>query len=150
MKLKALLPSILLETLDKEALEIEVTGLSTNSHACQPGDLFIGMPGTRVDGGDFWPSAIAAGAVAALVSPQAAQKHPSQSDAVVIPVADMTAACAQVAAAFYGEPGKKTQFNWGNRDQWQNHHHSFSRVYSPEGPKTHGPVRDPVCPVAGI
>lgn len=107
MKLKALLPSILLETLDKEALEIEVTGLSTNSHGCQPGDLFIGMPGTRVDGGDFWPSAIASGAVAALVSPQAAQKHPPQSDTVVIPVADMTGTCAQVAAAFYGEPGKK-------------------------------------------
>ncbi len=34
--------------------DVEVKGLSTNSHACQAGDLFIGMPGTRVDGGEFW------------------------------------------------------------------------------------------------
>jgi len=31
------------------------------------------MPGTRVDGGEFW-SAIASGAIAALISPKAAQK----------------------------------------------------------------------------
>jgi UDP-N-acetylmuramoyl-L-alanyl-D-glutamate--2,6-diaminopimelate ligase len=59
---------------DHPGLEAEVKGLTTNSHACQPGDLFIGMPGTRVDGGDFWASAIAAGAIAAVVSPQAAEK----------------------------------------------------------------------------
>jgi UDP-N-acetylmuramoyl-L-alanyl-D-glutamate--2,6-diaminopimelate ligase len=59
---------------DHPALEAEVKGLTTNSHACRPGDLFIGMPGTRVDGGDFWASAISAGAIAAVVSPQAAAK----------------------------------------------------------------------------
>ena len=40
------------------ALEAEVKGICTNSHACQPGDLFIGMPGTRVDGGEFWQSTV--------------------------------------------------------------------------------------------
>ena len=34
-------------------LDTEIKGLCTNSHACHPGDLFIGMPGTRVDGGEF-------------------------------------------------------------------------------------------------
>ncbi|MFQ3628795.1 MAG: Mur ligase domain-containing protein, partial [Cyanobacteriota bacterium] len=50
----------LLQTLPEElclpehpALKAEVLGLATNSHACKPGDLFIGMPGTRVDGGEF-------------------------------------------------------------------------------------------------
>lgn len=90
------------------ALESEVKGLATNSLACQPGDLFIGMPGTRVDGGEFWPSAIAAGAVAALVSPGAAERSASDS-ACVIPCSDMTQACAQVAAAFYGYPAQKLQ-----------------------------------------
>ncbi len=28
--------------------DAEVKGLKTNSHACGAGDLFIGMPGTRV------------------------------------------------------------------------------------------------------
>jgi UDP-N-acetylmuramoyl-L-alanyl-D-glutamate--2,6-diaminopimelate ligase len=87
-------------------LELEVTGLSTNSHACKTGDLFLGMPGTRVDGGDFWQSAIASGAIAALVSPQAAQRHPA-TDECVIPVADMSVACAQIACAFYGYPTQK-------------------------------------------
>ena len=40
-------------TLEHPALKLEVTGLTTNSHTAKPGDLFIGMPGTRVDGGDF-------------------------------------------------------------------------------------------------
>ncbi|MBD2055565.1 UDP-N-acetylmuramoyl-L-alanyl-D-glutamate--2,6-diaminopimelate ligase [Oculatella sp. FACHB-28] len=92
------------------ALEAEVKGLATNSHACQPGDLFIGMPGTRVDGGEFWPSAIVTGAIAALVSTSAAQKQPpTDSTACVIPVADMVQACAQIATAFYGYPAQQLQ-----------------------------------------
>ncbi|MBC6423427.1 MAG: hypothetical protein GDA43_19835 [Hormoscilla sp. SP5CHS1] len=74
MKLRELLASIPnLEIPDHEAIDSEVKGLSTNSQTCKPGDLFIGMPGTRVDGGEFWESAIASGACAALISPEAAQ-----------------------------------------------------------------------------
>ncbi|MBD2359134.1 UDP-N-acetylmuramoyl-L-alanyl-D-glutamate--2,6-diaminopimelate ligase [Tolypothrix sp. FACHB-123] len=87
--------------------DVEVQGLKTNSHACGVGDLFIGMPGTRVDGGEFWPSAIASGAVAAVVSPQAVEKNPPNNQAVVISAHDMTQACAQLAGAFYDYPGKK-------------------------------------------
>jgi UDP-N-acetylmuramoyl-L-alanyl-D-glutamate--2,6-diaminopimelate ligase len=87
--------------------DAEVKGLKTNSHACSDGDLFIGMPGTRVDGGEFWPSAIASGAVAAIVSAQAAEKNPPTPEAVVISANDMTQACAQIAAAFYDYPGQK-------------------------------------------
>ncbi|MCY7391400.1 MAG: UDP-N-acetylmuramoyl-L-alanyl-D-glutamate--2,6-diaminopimelate ligase, partial [Leptolyngbyaceae cyanobacterium CAN_BIN12] len=51
MKLRELLAaSGITSTADHPALDDEVKGLSTNSLACQPGDLFIGMPGTRVDG----------------------------------------------------------------------------------------------------
>lgn len=95
------------------ALNAEVKRICTNSHACQPGDLFIGMPGTRVDGGEFWESAIAAGAVAAIISPQAAQKQSPLNKTVqgkipcVIPVASMTQACAQIAAAFYSYPAQQ-------------------------------------------
>lgn len=87
--------------------DAEVRGLKTNSHACGAGDLFIGMPGTRVDGGDFWPSAIASGAVAAIISAEAIQKNPPSSEAVVISTNNMTKACAQVAAAFYNYPSQK-------------------------------------------
>ena len=129
MKLRALLaavPSISLEG-EHPALDAEVTGLSTNSHACQPGDLFLGMPGTRVDGGDFWQSAIANGAVAAVISTQAAQKTPPQPPLAkggleevpplskegleeapcVIPTRDMAEVCGLIATAFYGNPASK-------------------------------------------
>ena len=96
-------------TANHAALSQPIKRLCTNSQACQPGDLFIGMSGTRVDGGDFWPGAIAAGAIAALVSPEAFKnrapaKH--NPDALVIPLPDMAIACAEVASIFYNAPTK--------------------------------------------
>uniref|UniRef100_B8HUW1 UDP-N-acetylmuramoyl-L-alanyl-D-glutamate--2,6-diaminopimelate ligase n=1 Tax=Cyanothece sp. (strain PCC 7425 / ATCC 29141) TaxID=395961 RepID=B8HUW1_CYAP4 len=87
------------------ALDREITSLSTNSWACQPGSLFIGMPGTRVDGGNFWASAISAGAVAALVS--AAVPLPDPAEACVIPVQDVSRACGAIAAALYNYPTQR-------------------------------------------
>jgi UDP-N-acetylmuramoyl-L-alanyl-D-glutamate--2,6-diaminopimelate ligase len=87
------------------ALAAEIKGLSTNSWDCQPGDLFLGMPGTRVDGGSFWPSALEAGAVAALVSTQV--ERPTSGDALVIPITDMNEACAAIATTFFGYPTRK-------------------------------------------
>ena len=88
-------------------LELEVTGLKTNSHACIPGDLFIGMPGTRVDGGEFWQGAIASGAIGAVVSPAAAAVHPPTENVIV--AADMVAACAALASNFYDRPAHTLQ-----------------------------------------
>lgn len=88
------------------ALDREVMQLSTNSWDCQPGTLFIGMPGTRVDGGNFWPSAIAAGAIAAIVSPQA--KQPDSDDpSLIIPVEQIEQVCGQLATIFYDYPAQK-------------------------------------------
>jgi UDP-N-acetylmuramoyl-L-alanyl-D-glutamate--2,6-diaminopimelate ligase len=89
--------------------EQEVTGLKTNSHACEPGDVFIGMPGTRVDGGEFWQSAIAKGALAAIISPEAAAKTQVTSpvNPSVIVSEDMIASCATIAAAFWSYPAHK-------------------------------------------
>lgn len=109
MKLRELLATVegITQLPSHPALALEVKGLTTNSHACQPGDLFIGMPGTRVDGGEFWQSAIQAGAIAALISPQAAQLTAPISGACIIVAANMTQACAQVATAFYDYPTQK-------------------------------------------
>jgi UDP-N-acetylmuramoyl-L-alanyl-D-glutamate--2,6-diaminopimelate ligase len=85
-------------------LDLEITGLKTNSHACTAGDLFIGMPGTRVDGGEFWQGALAAGAIAAVISPTAAAVHPPTADSCVIVTADMVVACAAIASTFYDRP----------------------------------------------
>ncbi|PSB25307.1 UDP-N-acetylmuramoyl-L-alanyl-D-glutamate--2,6-diaminopimelate ligase [Stenomitos frigidus] len=120
MKLRELLTIVpsLTPLSDHPALDAEVKGLATNSHACQPGDLFLGMPGTRVDGGDFWAGAIAAGAIAAIVSPQAARKATNEKSPLptphsplptpcIIPANDMVQVSAQLAAAFYGNPAQQ-------------------------------------------
>ena len=94
------------------ALLQPINRLCTNSQACQVGDLFIGMPGTRVDGGEFWPGAIAAGAIAAFVSPSAYENlapATSNSEALVIPFPDMALVCAEVAAIFYDAPAQAMQ-----------------------------------------
>ncbi len=109
IKLRELLAKVksVLQAPEHPALEAEVKGIRTNSHACQPGDLFIGMPGTRVDGGEFWQSAIDRGAIAALVTPQAAEKYPPTADVCLIQFPDMIEACAEVAAAFYDYPAQQ-------------------------------------------
>lgn len=114
MKLRELLAIVpnIASLPDHPALEAEVKGLATNSHTCQPGDLFIGMPGTRVDGGDFWAGAIAAGAIAAVVSPSAAQKAAIEQASriptpCIISATDMVQVSAQLAAAFYGNPAQQ-------------------------------------------
>ncbi len=88
------------------ALEANVTGISTNSQSCQPGDLFLGIPGSRVDGGEFWPGAIARGAIAALISPAAFSTVTPRGEAV-FSSGDMVQACAQITARFYGYPATK-------------------------------------------
>ena len=129
MKLRELLAAVPSISFDAKhpALDAEVKGLSTNSHACKSGDLFLGMPGTRVDGGDFWQSAIESGALAAIISTQAAEKIPPQPPQAlggleevpsprslgleevpcVIAAADMAQVCGQIATAFYGNPASK-------------------------------------------
>ena len=108
MKLRELLAKVAtIETAtEHQALEKEVTRLCTNSQTCQEGDLFIGMPGTKVDGGEFWQSAIQAGAIAALVTPEAATKLPPQ-DQCLIKTQNMIAACGELAAAFHDYPASK-------------------------------------------
>lgn len=44
-----------------------VTAVATDSRSVRPGDLFVALPGARVDGHVFVPQAAAAGAAAALV-----------------------------------------------------------------------------------
>src|SRR6201994_2436070 len=46
-----------------------VTGVTHDSRAVQPGDLYAALPGSRVHGADFCAAAVTAGAVAVLTDP---------------------------------------------------------------------------------
>jgi UDP-N-acetylmuramoyl-L-alanyl-D-glutamate--2,6-diaminopimelate ligase len=108
MKLRELLSQVsnLQHLPHHPALDADITGLKTNSHACTAGDLFIGMPGTRVDGGEFWPGAIESGATAAVISTAAAQTQPATDNACVATAEDMIQTSADLAAAFYNYPAQ--------------------------------------------
>ena len=109
MKLRELLAGVpsLSSLPNASTLEQEIKFITTNSHKCQEGTVFVGLPGTRVDGGDFWRSAIAAGAVAAIITPEAAKRYPPPENACVFTVEDITGACAALATAFYDSPSQK-------------------------------------------
>jgi UDP-N-acetylmuramoyl-tripeptide--D-alanyl-D-alanine ligase len=51
-----------------------VTGVSIDSRAVVPGDLFVGLLGERVHGDAHAPQALAAGAAAVVVGPEAARR----------------------------------------------------------------------------
>jgi hypothetical protein len=50
--------------------DADVSSVSCDSRRIGPGTLFIGLPGSRVDGGSYWPEVLAAGAVAAVIGPR--------------------------------------------------------------------------------
>ncbi|MGB7485061.1 MAG: UDP-N-acetylmuramoyl-L-alanyl-D-glutamate--2,6-diaminopimelate ligase [Phormidesmis sp.] len=85
----------------------EVTAISTNSQTIGPGALFIGTPGTRVDGGDFWQSAIKKGAIAALITPEVLANKPNTQAALVLTTHNIQKVCAELSAAFYGQSAQK-------------------------------------------
>ena len=111
MKLRELLATVpqLSALSDAPNLEKEVTALVTNSHQCQGGELFIGLPGTRVNGGDFWRSAINSGAIAAIITPEAAKRYPPTSDFAVFVIDNINDVYGQLASAFYHHPSQQLQ-----------------------------------------
>jgi len=86
----AALTELLQTTLD--STDTEFNGLSIDSRTLQPGNLFIAIPGARVDGHDFLAMAQQNGAVAALVQRKVDSTLPQ------ILVADTVAALGKMAA----------------------------------------------------
>ena len=77
--------------------DVGIDSITCDSRCVGPGSVFIGLPGGRVDGGSFWPKALADGASAVLIgSAAAAVRPPEQSDAVVV-VPDPVARCCSLA-----------------------------------------------------
>ncbi|MEO0801479.1 MAG: UDP-N-acetylmuramoyl-L-alanyl-D-glutamate--2,6-diaminopimelate ligase [Cyanobacteria bacterium J06642_2] len=90
--------------------KIEITGLATDSRSVRPGQLFIGMPGTQVDGGKYWSQASENGAIAAFVSTDVLNEVNPAAAAIPLwgwPAAQLPAVCGQVAARYYNYPGRK-------------------------------------------
>jgi UDP-N-acetylmuramoyl-L-alanyl-D-glutamate--2,6-diaminopimelate ligase len=86
----------------------ELSGLSCDSRRIAIGDLFIGLPGTAVDGGRYWPQVLAAGAAAAVIGEAAAQQvPPAETDAVLVVSDELARRAGELAAAFWDQPSRQ-------------------------------------------
>ncbi len=81
---------------------LNVQGIATDSRTCNPGDLFIAMPGSQGDGSQFASDALDKGAIAAIVT-----NTVNLAKDGLIHVDDVVTASAQIAAAFYDFPAQK-------------------------------------------
>jgi UDP-N-acetylmuramoyl-tripeptide--D-alanyl-D-alanine ligase len=85
--------------------EAVATGYSIDSRTIQPGELFFAVRGERLDGHDYAETALAAGAVAAVVSHEQASRFAIRSR--LLTVEDPLAALQQLSAAVrkgWGKP----------------------------------------------
>ena len=98
MRLAQLLPQT-----PPDAAGIEVSSLAYDNRSVTPGTLFFCVPGFTRDGHEFAPDAVARGAAALVV--QRALELPVPQ----VRVADVRAAMAPAAAAFYGHPTRQLQ-----------------------------------------
>lgn len=106
MRLDALLDDaslpITAEVVGAPASGVDVRSMSLDSRAVEPGALFCCVPGSRADGHDHAPGAVAAGAVAVL-----AERRLALDLAVAqVLVPSVRAAMGPVAAALHGHPSR--------------------------------------------
>ncbi|MFG2962494.1 MULTISPECIES: UDP-N-acetylmuramoyl-L-alanyl-D-glutamate--2,6-diaminopimelate ligase [unclassified Streptomyces] len=82
----------------------EVTGITHDSRAVRPGDLYAALPGARLHGADFVAQAAGLGAVAVLTDPTGAERAAATGLPVLV-VDDPRARMGELAATIYGRPG---------------------------------------------
>jgi UDP-N-acetylmuramoyl-L-alanyl-D-glutamate--2,6-diaminopimelate ligase len=81
---------------------LPVTGITMDSRQVQKGNLYLAIPGTRVDGHDYVADAAARGACAAVV-----EREVSVAGVPVIRVPNSRRALAEVAAEWHGNPAER-------------------------------------------
>lgn len=83
----------------------EVTGITHDSRAVRPGDLYAALPGARLHGADFATQAASLGAAAVLTDPAGAERATATGLPVLV-VDDPRARMGELAATIYGHPGR--------------------------------------------
>lgn len=83
----------------------EVTGITHDSRAVRPGDLYAALPGARLHGADFVNQAAGLGAAAVLTDPTGAERA-AASGLPVLVVDDPRGRMGELAATIYGHPGR--------------------------------------------
>ncbi|MEU4152341.1 UDP-N-acetylmuramoyl-L-alanyl-D-glutamate--2,6-diaminopimelate ligase [Streptomyces sp. NPDC026659] len=84
----------------------DVTGITHDSRAVRPGDVYAALPGARLHGADFVTQAASLGAVAVLTDPTGAERAEATGLPVLV-VDDPRAEMGELAATVYGHPGRE-------------------------------------------
>ena len=100
MKLRELLNGVPVASCAVD-LEMEINGVSYDSRATQPGDLFVAMTGYATDGHKYIATALEKGAAAVLC-----QNLP-EGDGPYIRTADSRRALAVIGANWFGHPAEE-------------------------------------------
>lgn len=84
--------------------DVEITGVCTDSRKVKPGNLFVAVRGTQVDGHDFIAAAVSLGAAAVLMD-AVIEKYVTDG-VVFVRVANTEDAVGPVATTFFGDPSR--------------------------------------------
>jgi UDP-N-acetylmuramoyl-L-alanyl-D-glutamate--2,6-diaminopimelate ligase len=85
-----------------------VSGVTLDSRAVAPGDLYVALPGTKVHGAAFCADAVAAGAVAVLTDPDGRARATATGVPVFV-LADPRGKLGEVSCWVYGNPSSRLQ-----------------------------------------
>ncbi|MFF8829009.1 UDP-N-acetylmuramoyl-L-alanyl-D-glutamate--2,6-diaminopimelate ligase [Streptomyces sp. NPDC015131] len=85
--------------------DAQVTGITHDSRAVRPGDVYAALPGSRLHGADFAGQAADLGAVAILTDPTGAERAAATGLPVLV-VEDPRGRMGELAAGIYGRPGE--------------------------------------------
>ncbi|MGI5351886.1 Mur ligase family protein [Streptomyces sp. CA-250714] len=90
---------------DAAEADVSVTGITHDSRAVRPGDIYAALPGARLHGADFVEQAQSLGAVAVLTDPGGTGRAEA-TGLPVLTVPDPRGRMGQLAATIYGTPGE--------------------------------------------
>ncbi|MFD9908630.1 UDP-N-acetylmuramoyl-L-alanyl-D-glutamate--2,6-diaminopimelate ligase [Streptomyces sp. NPDC059063] len=82
-----------------------ITGITHDSRAVRPGDIYAALPGARLHGADFVAQAADHGAAAILTDPTGADRAAATGLPVLV-VDDPRGRMGELAATVYGHPGR--------------------------------------------
>jgi UDP-N-acetylmuramoyl-L-alanyl-D-glutamate--2,6-diaminopimelate ligase len=132
MKLRDLIPPDNLQAADGD---IEITGITADSRAVKPDNLFVAVPGSKTDGLRFIPQAVAAGAAAVMAEQKPADipltiafvEVPNARRALALAAAKFFPRQPRTVAAVTGTSGK-TSVAAFTRQIWQALGHAAASV----------------------
>ncbi|MFF0476173.1 UDP-N-acetylmuramoyl-L-alanyl-D-glutamate--2,6-diaminopimelate ligase [Streptomyces sp. NPDC004284] len=83
----------------------EISGITHDSRAVRPGDVYAALPGARLHGADFAAQAAGLGAAAILTDPAGAERAAATGLPVLV-VENPRGRMGELAAEIYGRPGE--------------------------------------------